>query len=212
MVAQSAKAAMANARRYKTCRVGMCLMYTRTWLGIGARYGSAIAAWNGAKKRHGPKSTPPKGAPVFWRGGRHGHIALSMGGGKCRSTDRPRGGVVSTVSIDSITRAWGYTYVGWTEDLNGVTIPYLANRDAPTARPAPVKPSASKKGVPLDRPRTFHVTARRLNARTGPGKRYPVARVRKRGATFHATRKTKSWIMGRNGLWYARKYVKSGRK
>lgn len=185
----------------------MCLMYTRTWLGIGCKYGSAIAAWNGARKRHGAKSIAPKGAPVYWRGGKHGHIALSVGGGKCRSTDRPRGGVVSTVTIDSISRAWGYKYVGWTEDLNGIDIPYL---DKPQSSAA-IKPAAKRRGVPLKKPRTFHITAKRLNARTGPGMSYPVAKTRRRGATFHATRKTKNWIMGRNGLWYNRRYVKSGR-
>lgn len=207
MVAQSANAAVAKANAYTTCKVGMCLMYTRTWLGINALYPDAITAWNKAKKRH-TKGTPPKGAPVFWRGGKHGHIALSVGGGKCRSTDRPRAGKVSTVTIDSISRAWGYTYVGWTEDLNGVTIPYLANAGASTAG---TKPN-SKKGVPLKKPRWFHTTAKALNARTGPGKNYPSKKVVKKGTDFYATRKTANWIMGRHGLWYARRYVKSGKK
>lgn len=204
MVVQSAKAAVANANRYKTCKAGMCLMYTRTWLGISSRYPSAISAWKNASKRR-TKGTPPKGAPVFWSGGKYGHVALSVGGGKCRSTDRPRTGRVSTVSIDSISRAWGYRYVGWSADLNGVDIPYLVGASSSAAKPKP------KPGVPLERPRWFHTTARSLNARTGPGKKYKVRRTVAKGTDFYATRKTKNWMMGRNGLWYSRRYVKSGR-
>lgn len=205
MVVQSAKSAVANANRYKSCKRGMCLMYTRTWLGIASRYPSAISAWNNAKKRR-TKGTAPRGAPVFWRGGKYGHVALSVGGGRCRSTDRPRTGVVSTVTIDSISRAWGYQYVGWSADLNGVDIPYLETASASRV------PAAKRRGVPLERPRWFHTTARVLNARSGPGTKYKVRRTVERGTNVYCTRKTKGWFMGRNGLWYSRRYMKSGRR
>lgn len=126
MVAQTADQAVSTANRYTTCDPGMCLKYTRTWLDIASLYGSAAEAWAGAAVRHAGDRNPPKGAPVFYSGGQHGHIALSVGEGKVRTTDRPSSGVVSTVALDDCERAWGYPYLGWTADLNGVDIPYLA--------------------------------------------------------------------------------------
>lgn len=117
-----------NARRYSSCRYGMCLMYVRTWLEIGSRYGSAIEAWVGAREKHRGDRTPPRGAPVFYSGGQYGHIALSLGNGKIRNTDSPRAGTVSTVDLDYPERYWGKHYLGWTGDLNGVNIPFLDRR------------------------------------------------------------------------------------
>ena len=125
MVATSASEAVANANAYSSCEPGMCLKYTRTWLEIPSYYGSASDAWDGALFRHEGDRNPPAGAPVFYRGGQHGHVALSVGGGKVRTTDRPSSGKVSTVPLADIEHAWGYPYEGWTEDLNGVSIPWL---------------------------------------------------------------------------------------
>ena len=137
MVASSASEAVGNANRYSTCEPGMCLKYTRTWLEIGSYYGSAADAWEGALFRHPGDRHPPSGAPVFYQGGQHGHVALSVGSGKVRSTDRPSSGNVSTVALSDPEHAWGYPYLGWTEDLNGVSIPYL--EAPPPAPPAPPK-------------------------------------------------------------------------
>lgn len=98
---------------------GLCLKFVRTALGIPAVYPSAIAAWNGAEKRHTGNGTPPAGTPVFWAGGTYGHIALSVGGGRVLSTDILRRGKVDEVAIGTIQARWGLTYLGWTEDLNG---------------------------------------------------------------------------------------------
>ena len=133
MVARRREAAR-NARRYTTCSVGMCLRYVRTWLEIGSYYGSAIEAWRGASGKHWGDRTPPRGVPVFYEGGTYGHIALSMGHGKVRSTDAPYSGRVSTVDLNWPEQHWGQKYLGWTETLNGVRIPF-AN-----------KPKRKKKG------------------------------------------------------------------
>jgi hypothetical protein len=102
----------------------MCLKYTRTWLEIGSGAPDAITAWRNAKVKH-PGASPPAGAPIFYEGGQYGHAALSLGGGKIRTTDAPGSGSVSTQNLDWPTDHWGYDYLGWTEDVNGVTIPYL---------------------------------------------------------------------------------------
>ena len=126
MVASSATEAVHNARRYLTCDPGMCLKYVRTWLEIGSRYPDAQSAWNNAKHKH-TGGTPPAGAPVFWRkpGGGHGHIGLSVGGGRFRGTDMTVARRVSEQVLSWPTSHWGYPYLGWTEDLNGVMIPWL---------------------------------------------------------------------------------------
>ena len=64
-------------------------------------------------------------SPVFWEGGSasHGHIAISAGNGFCWSTDIRRTGFMDRVPIDEIHAKWGLTLLGWTEDINGVTVP-----------------------------------------------------------------------------------------
>jgi hypothetical protein len=115
-----AKAAMGRAMSDFTNLVGMCLQEVRGWYGIGAKYGSAAEAWGGAKTKH-RDSNPKLGAPVFWTGGSkgYGHIAMYMGGGKVRSTDRPTG-KISNVPMSSFGGA--LNYAGWSEDLNGRAI------------------------------------------------------------------------------------------
>lgn len=105
----------------------MCQQYVRSCFDVGAYYPSAAAAWHGAKKRHalkGDGSSAPRGVPVFWLGGSkgYGHIAMSLGNGMCRSTDWPSSGRVGDVKIDTITKTWHQDLVGWSEDLNTVTI------------------------------------------------------------------------------------------
>lgn len=127
MVASSADEAVGNAKAQTSCEVGMCLKIVRTWLEIPSHYGSADDAWYGAKKKHSGDRNPPKGAPVFYLGGEHGHIALSLGtDDDIRSTDCSSSGKVASTYLDWPDDRWGHDYVGWAEDLNGVTIPWLS--------------------------------------------------------------------------------------
>jgi hypothetical protein len=105
---------------------GYCQKFTRSAFGVGSLYGSAVAAWNGADMRHGVSSGAqvPRAVPVFWTGGSHGygHVAVSVGGGLCWSTDFRRHGDVDLVRIDDITRSWNLHLAGWSEDINEVTV------------------------------------------------------------------------------------------
>jgi cell wall-associated NlpC family hydrolase len=112
--------AVRNALADRTNAVGMCLQQVRTWAGIPARYPSAIIAWEHTRHRVSTR-TPPAGFFVFFRGGRFGHIALSLGNGRIRTTDWPRGRV-GTTTISELERRWGYHYVGSSSDVNGVNI------------------------------------------------------------------------------------------
>lgn len=103
---------------------GMCLRMVRECYGIGPVFADAAGAWRGATHKHGPDSPAPRGFPVFWTGGSsgHGHVAIATGDGRCWSTDILRPGMFDLVPISLIHTRWGLTYVGWSQDLNGVTI------------------------------------------------------------------------------------------
>lgn len=105
---------------------GVCLIFVRSCFGIDACYRSAADAWGAAKFKHretdGEKV--PRGVPYFWTGGSqgYGHIVLSAGGGMCWSNDITGAGKISLAPINAITKKWGQTPQGWTEDLNGVRV------------------------------------------------------------------------------------------
>ena len=119
---RSASQAVEKARQYTRYRTGYCLNYVQTMLGSPWSGPSAIWAWNHAKHKHRGDKNPPAGVPVYWSGGRYGHIAISVGGGRVRSTDWPSRGRVSETSIDSISRSWRKKYEGWASDLGGQNI------------------------------------------------------------------------------------------
>lgn len=114
--------AVAWCRDHRVWPVGYCLKYVRTAHGIPAVYPSAISAWNNATGRHHDDPTPPRGVPVFWAGGRYGHVAMSCGDGYVWSTDVRTLGRVDKVSIPALTAAWRMDYLGWAEVYNRVRV------------------------------------------------------------------------------------------
>ena len=106
-----------------TNRLGMCLWECQEIYPTNHWYPNAIGQWNNAKKRHTGKLAPA-GAPMYYRGGRHGHIVLYVGNGMVRSTDAGGAGKMATVPIEWFKRAWGYEYLGWSEDLGGKDIDF----------------------------------------------------------------------------------------
>ena len=133
-----------NAENDRTNDPGMCQQQVRMWAGIAARYPDAITAWRNTNDRHPGDRNPPRGAPVWWAGGSsgHGHIALSLGGGKIRSTDAGGRGRVATVDLGWVERNWGQRYLGWAWDINEGTIPHKA--PAPKDKPNPNLDAAVK--------------------------------------------------------------------
>lgn len=122
-----AAAASWSRRIFRWTPSGLCLNFTRTAQGAPGGVPRAIDSWRGVplELRHGGKFPPP-GVAVFWQGhpGSPGHVAVSLGGGRVRSTDWPSPGTVSSVSIGAVTRRWysspGERYLGWGESTNGV--------------------------------------------------------------------------------------------
>jgi hypothetical protein len=48
---------------------------------------------------------------------------IYVGDGKVRSTDTPSSGSVGEKPIAYYEDAWGYKFLGWTGDINGVNLP-----------------------------------------------------------------------------------------
>ena len=65
------------------------------------------------------------GVPVYWHNPRskYGHIALSLGGGRVRSTDYPSARRVGELTIDQMSAAWNISYLGWADKFGGQSIP-----------------------------------------------------------------------------------------
>jgi TP901 family phage tail tape measure protein len=102
----------------------LCQKFVRMALGAGPGFPSAITAWQGARYKHGISNPNqvPAGVPVYWSGGKYGHVALSTGGGRLISTDFPKRGYIGTGTIAGLTNAWNRPLLGWTEDINGKRI------------------------------------------------------------------------------------------
>ena len=123
----SREQAVREALRYTTWPHAMCGAFVQRVFGWGWVGASAIDAWNRAQHKH-TDFPPPPGVPCYWGPKGHnpyGHIAVSLGGGKCRSSDYPGSGRVGTVDIRWIEQHWPNTgrYLGWSEDIAGHVIP-----------------------------------------------------------------------------------------
>lgn len=138
--------AFAKAEAAKPAQIkkwhAMCLYFVRSCFGLPSVYGKAKTAWEGAKYRHATTNADsiPAGVPVFWRTGTvNWHIAISIGGGRCYSTDIGGKGKVGLIGIAELSRRWGATLLGWSEDLNGFRVYTKPKTPAkPTVPPFPV--------------------------------------------------------------------------
>lgn len=137
--------AIAWSKTQKSGFKGLCLVFVRSCYGIDVLFPSAAAAWAGAKKKHHTNSLAnvPVGAPVFFHipTNAYGHVALYLGGGLFRTNYSAKGTVITAGLDHAVFR--GMTMLGWSEDLNGVTIDELT--EAAEVKPSgkPSKPSGS---------------------------------------------------------------------
>jgi hypothetical protein len=103
----------------------MCLWTVQEWFGSPHLHPDA---WTHAKHVTLISGDPPRGVPVWYgpgTGSRFGHVALSLGGGRIRSTDCPRDGMVDDTDLLYPLRRWGHDYVGWSTSIGGQQIPGL---------------------------------------------------------------------------------------
>lgn len=124
----------------------LCLRWVRLVFGVASKYVSAKSAWNNAQYRHVGDRNPPRGVPVFFSGIPFGHVAVSLGWGVIRTTAWPSGNFIGNTTIDALCKKWGRTYLGWTEDLNGVRIycPTPTPPVVPTPKPTTFKEQQMK--------------------------------------------------------------------
>lgn len=126
--AEALRAAAKQSHDGPTFGVNECKKQVRLLYGVPSDgTPDAASAWAAAEHRH-PADTPlhdvPRGALVWWTGGKegHGHVALYAGGGHVWSTDIERPGRFDLVPTTRITAAWGLKLVGWSEDIDGVRV------------------------------------------------------------------------------------------
>ena len=121
---RSAQEAVAASRRWTTNSYGMCLYTVQTWLAAPWSGPWAEDAWHRWGGHHPGDMNPPPGVPVYWHNPRskYGHIALSVGGGRIRSTDWPGARRVGELTIPQMTAAWNIQYLGWADRFSGGTI------------------------------------------------------------------------------------------
>ena len=139
-----------RAEAARTNTPGTCQMWTRNIFGAESagdrdRDGDADAVdgWlsEPPSHRHPGDRNPPRGVPVAFSGGSRGfgHRAVSLGGGKIRSTDMTssgyKAGVVGTTTIAQIERSMGVRYLGWSNTITGHLIPMPKPPPPPTRGP-----------------------------------------------------------------------------
>lgn len=124
VVTKRGKGAIRWANNRSTYPTRRCIVFVRTALKVPGRYATPRIAFAHARHRHHSDFAKiPAGVPVFTAGRTApGHVVLSLGNGKIRSTDWPRAGRVGTVSLARFLRTWNHRYLGWSEDLNGVRV------------------------------------------------------------------------------------------
>lgn len=113
------------------------------------------------KFKHAGDRNPPAGVPVSYGGGSrdNGHRAISLGNGMIRSTDAGGHGKVATVPLDWPEKAWGLTYLGWSDTCDGWLVPNPVSPRPP--RPEPLTPEQKAKVIER--------AARRADADGHPG-------------------------------------------
>lgn len=104
--------------------VGFCLKVIRSLYGVMPLYPDAETAWEQAERKHHTDDPDaiPWGVPVWWVNDRHGHVALSLGKGRCLTTDFVEPGHLGVAPIARLASWCGGRLVGWTNDVNGVDV------------------------------------------------------------------------------------------
>lgn len=112
------------------CIPDMCLEYVQDTFGIGARYGSAIEAWNASPYQHQDRNFPAGMWVPVWFSlslNENGHVALLAPDGSVYSSSDPDSHVPHHhPSLDALIAYYQMvnplTYLGWTEDVEGILV------------------------------------------------------------------------------------------
>jgi hypothetical protein len=94
---------------------GQCERAVENAFGTGSVYASALANW-GARAKQTPYTNAPRGSLVFYKTSEHGHVAISLGGGRVITTSavgRKIGVVGISFFIAPAKPALGWAYAPW---------------------------------------------------------------------------------------------------
>ncbi len=110
------------------CTPGLCLVYVQSTFNIGAKYPSAIAAWNASQTQHTDYDFPDNVWVAVWfslSNNEFGHVALRAPDGSIYSSSHPTS--TTPTHHDSLIALELYyggrlQYLGWTEDVEDVKV------------------------------------------------------------------------------------------
>lgn len=136
--------ALVPPRLGTTDRPGMCLQFAQSFFGAPVRHRSAWHAWLAQKLRHGPEVPLPDVPVLLWfehwgayddgngpydghpvgESGNWGDVRIHVPGDAIYGAPITghREGQSRVAYISDIERGIGATYVGWSEDINGLRV------------------------------------------------------------------------------------------
>lgn len=119
---------------------GWCLNYARRVYNVGPKYPTAWNAWKNASKRHTASSHPKNVSVPIWfsfyrRGVNFGHVVVYVPKKGYYSSPYKRGTSFAVLpSIKEVERIYSAKYVGWSEDINGVSVVKKVASPKPTRK------------------------------------------------------------------------------
>jgi hypothetical protein len=100
---------------------GYCLKFVRDCFAVGSCYGSAIDAWNASPTQHPGDRNPPPAVPLYFlTPSVYDHVVFGVSTTEIISTFNAD--IRQFSGIADIERQFSGTYLGWTEDINRVTV------------------------------------------------------------------------------------------
>ena len=132
-----------------TDSAGFCLRFTQTVWGAPVRYATAWQAWENTQIQHSPaENIPTDVGVVVWfdhwgtyggEYGQYGHVVSWVPGVGYLSSPLGGYGQKWLGSIEEVERAYNCTYVGRSEDINGLRVAGVND-----SQPTPVKKKKDK--------------------------------------------------------------------
>jgi hypothetical protein len=193
----------AKAQVNKKCKLGVnyCLYNVQEWFKCGHYFVSAIEQWNKTSNKNKVKNDrqAPKGTPVFFSGGKFGHIALATGTGEnIVSTDFPNRAYIGITTISKLEKAWGYSYLGWTKTIGNNTLIYSTPKTTTTA--------------PAVKYETY-IAIKMTKVFKEPSTKKPLIKnnkkiFRQKGYTIKAYAYSKNWLKTSKGNYYIKNRFK----
>jgi hypothetical protein len=102
---------------------GYCLQFVRECFGVGSYYASAIDAWNGSQTQHPGDRNPPPAVPMYFTSpSQYDHVVFWAGGDEIETTFNADVRQYVGNAISRIESDFDGHYLGWCEDINGVTV------------------------------------------------------------------------------------------